>query len=362
VESLAAERAEEIEAKADLPTAKRWYRLATSKGPTLREAWGEWMAVCEHNAATKLKDEQAFRYFLEWLAVADAFPPDITNETARDYIRHVNTEATSARGGPLAKATREARIGPLRLFWREHLEHNDIVPSDVNPWRNPKLGGRRKASDDQTDKKRPYTDREIVALLHGPELADGERTSYPKRTLMELYALGFYTGARIGEIANRLVRDLEKIKGGYTLHIRSGTKTEESMRSIPILHPIPVAVLKRRIGDRSDPDAQLFVEFIPGGPLGSLAWYPSKALGRYRDKVGLGTATDTHSTRRQLITDLVSKGHPLTLVQFYVGHKPQGITAGVYATPTSAGLRKIAEAITYPPKIERAFRAALGIR
>jgi integrase len=198
-----------------------------------------------------------------------------------------------------------------------------------------------------------------MTLLNGPDMPQTDTVRYSKRTILELYALGFYTGARISEIANRAVGDVEKIRGGYMLHIRTG-KTDESPRSIPIVHPIPVAILKRRIGGRTEAKAQLFEEFIPGGPNGSLAWYAGKAMGRYRDKVELGTATDTHSTRRNLITSLRTKGHDKMLVQFYVGHKPEGITDGIYAKPTQSGLMQIARAIRYPARIERGFMEALG--
>src|SRR5262249_3482083 len=61
-------------------------------------------------------------------------------------------------------------------------------------------------------------------------------------------------------------------------------------------------------------------------------------------------------------SDLINKGHPVTLIQFYVGHKPPGVTAGIYAKANETGLRSIAEAIRYPAKIEAAFKGALGIK
>ena len=48
-------------------------------------------------------------------------------------------------------------------------------------------------------------------------------------------------------------------------------------------------------------------------------------------------------------------------MQFYVGHKPPGVTAGIYAKAQEKGLRSIAQAIRYSAPIERAFRASLGI-
>ena len=198
------------------------------------------------------------------------------------------------------------------MFWTEYLDHNELVPPGTNPWRGHKITGESRSN------KRPYRPDEIMAIINGPEIAARGDVRYSKRTILELYALMFYTGARKGEIANRLLGDVEKSGRGYILHIRA-SKTAAGARSIPIYHPIPVAVLKRRIAKRTERDAQLFEEFIPGGPQDSLMWYVGKAMGRYRDKVGLGAEVDTHSTRRQLITALVAKGHSKELVQFYVG-------------------------------------------
>lgn len=364
IEGLAVDRAEEIERTAGYTEAKRFYDLATS--PTsLAEAWRSYMAESEHNASTKVKDEQAFRSLLSWLGVEDIAPSGITSAVAREYVKWLNEEAPNVRGGKLSYASKLARISPLRSFWSEWLVHREMAAT--NPWTDPKVRGKRKSTDDQTDKKRPYTDAELLALMQGPELAQRGDLRYTRRLLLEVTALCLYTGVRISELANRTLGDVEPLRRGvevapfgYMLHIRKG-KRDDSIRSIPIVHPDAVALLRTRIGERTNPAEQLFPEFIPGGPEDSLAWYVSKALGRYRDKVGLGTATDTHSTRRTFISRLIAAGLPLTLVQHYVGHRPPGVTAGVYSTPETAGLLKVAEAVRYPVPIEAAMRTALGL-
>src|SRR6185437_2765240 len=208
-----ADRVYDIAIEAGDTAAEDFARLATAK-LTLREAWTMWGKENEHDEATKLKDEQAFRGLMDFLGVADAAPSVVTGEKARAYVRWLNTDAQSARGGPLAKATKDARLWPLRSFW-EWLDHNEAVPRDFNPWKGHRLTGKRKPTEEQPDAKRPYTDDEIIRLLNGPELRKGKDVRYDKRALLEVYALCFYTGARIGEIANRRLGDLEKIKGGY---------------------------------------------------------------------------------------------------------------------------------------------------
>jgi integrase len=334
--------------------AKQWADLARAKA-TIREAWADWSVHNEHDAATRMKDEQALRGLMDHLREPDAAPSRVTHAVARDYVRWLNTHAKSARDGePLSKATKEGRIAPLRIFW-DYLEHNEHAPRGSNPWRAHKFTAPTKVT------KRPYTDAELLALFTGPEMSDRSNVNYSRRTMLEVYALLFYTGARRGEITDRLLGDITPTRGGYVVRIPD-SKTTAGVRSIPVLHPIPVAILRERIGKRKDPKAQLFAEFTPGGPEKSLGWYVGKAMGRYRDTLGLTAEVDTHSTRRQMITNLIADGHAETPVQWYVGHKPKGITAGVYAKPTDAALRTVAKSIKLSPKVERALRAALATK
>jgi len=172
--------------------------------------------------------------------------------------------------------------------------------------------------------------------------------------------LGLFTGARLNELCERRLADVEPVRGRYILHIRNA-KTKSGIRSLPIYHKIPVAILRERIGKRKDPAAQLFAEFIPGGPDKRLSWQVQKALGRYRDKVGLGTETDFHSTRRNFAQRMKAlKVFPLAAMR-YVGHKPRDITFGLYSQVTAESLREVARKVAYPKKIEKAFKVALGL-
>ncbi|HEX4331419.1 MAG TPA: tyrosine-type recombinase/integrase [Usitatibacter sp.] len=332
--------------------AQQFHALATAT-ETLRDSWGKWKREWRITKAGEYKYEQAFRELLEFLGVADTTPKHITPARARAYVAYLNTDAKSAKGeGSLSKATKEGRLSPLRTFWTEYLIPSELA--EVNPWKDHKLteGG-------NAVEKRPYTNDEIIALINGPERRETKDVRYTKRTILELYALAFYTGARREEIACRLLGDFERIKGGYVMHIREA-KTNAGKRSIPILHPIPVAVIGRRIGKRKDAKAQLFEEFKRGGANKTLGDLVGKMMTFYRRASGVGAGADFHSTRRHLITQLVAQGHSRELVQFYVGHKVPGMT-GIYAKPTDEGMRKIAKSISYPATIERGLRGKLDL-
>jgi integrase len=255
--------------------------------------------------------------------------------------------------------TKYGRVTALSSFWTDYLQRYRYVAQGANPWKGHKITGRKRPHVDGDEMKRPHTLDEMLRIVNGRELSRAAK--YPKRTLLELYALCWYTGARLGEICSRTLGDIERTPKGYMLHIRQ-SKTPAGVRSIPVVHPIPVAVLKRRIGKRTDAKEQLFAEFIPGGPDRKLSWYPQKRLGHYRDRIGLDEQTDTHSTRRDLITLLESREvYPLWIMR-YVGHLPEGVTFGVYAKVSPASLHEVAKAITYPAPFETALRAGLALR
>jgi len=356
------DEAEEIEQKHGTTAAQRFARLAqATDAPTMREAWQAWIDASEHNESTKGKYKLAFEEFMGRLEVPDLLLRDVTRKVTQDYADWLNTEAQSAHGGPLAHRTKKDRITALASFWSDYVERRELVKDGRNPWHELKITGKRKPSDGPEGRKRPYRDEELLALINGPEVRLSEKTRYPKRTLLELLALGLYTGARLDELCSRKVGEVVPFEHGFMLHI-TGSKTEAGIRVLPVVHPIAVGILKARIAGRTGRNEQLFAELIPGGRDKKLSWYPQRALGRYRDQVGLGVETDFHSTRRSFITRLEDAGASPLARDRYVGHTPKDLASRVYSGGSEAQLLKIAEMISYPKEIEEALREALGSR
>ncbi|MCL4182791.1 MAG: hypothetical protein KJ011_05015 [Burkholderiaceae bacterium] len=361
VQGLVTDEAEEIEQRQGPEAAQQFAKLAqATEVPTMREAWKAWIDAGELNESTKGKYKLAFEEFMGRLQVPDLLLRDVTRKVAQDYADWLNTEAKSAHGGPLAYRTKKDRITALASFWGDYVERRHLVKDGRNPWHELKITGQWKPSDGLAGRKRPYRDEELLALINGPEVRLGEKTRYPKGTLLELLALGLYTGARLDEICSRKLGEVLPSDNGFRLHI-TGSKTEAGIRVIPVVHPIAVGILRRRIGDRRDRNAQLFAEFIPGGRDRKLSWYPQRALGRYRDAVGLGVETDFHSTRRNFITRLEDAGASPLARDRYVGHTPKDLASRVYSGGSESQLLRIAETISYPKEIEEALYGALGI-
>lgn len=358
---FAVDEAHEIERQHGEEAARQFARLAFEvEVPTMREAWKEWMGSSEHEASTRLKYRQAFEEFMGFLAVPDARLRDITRKQTQGYADWLNTEAKSQRdGGPLAHRSKGDRVRALGSFWTDYVERRELVPHGRgNPWQGLLITGRRKSTGERDGEKRAYRQDELLSLINGPEMRESEQTRYTKRTLTELLALGLFTGARLNEICSLSLSDVEEIPGGYRLCVER-SKTGAGLRSLPVLHAIPVGILRARIGDRDT--GQLFKEFIPGGPGKKLSWYAGKALGRYRDQVRLGTETDFHSTRRTLITRLEElEADPLSAAR-YAGHKVPGMTFGLYSKGSESQLLKIAQTIRYEKEIEEALERTLQV-
>lgn len=357
VEGIVTDRAYAIEAKAGVERAKAFASIAfDEKGRTLREAFAEWIEVEGFRGGTNAKYRRALDEVLAFLGVPDAVPSAITTERVRAYVDHLNTRAATPKGAPLDPATRQARVNAMSGFWK-WLEGADLVPHDAHRmWSGHTFTGAREKRRRKA-KERPYLPEEIIALCNGPERREHSR--YTKRTVIELTALGLLTGARLEELCARTLSEVERIKGGaYRLHI-TDAKSAASNRSIPVRHPIAVAILKRRIGKRSDPSAYLFAEFIPGGPDNKRSWQVQKAHGRYRQELGMPEGVNFHSTRRSFATRLEELGVDERWAQRYFGHKPPGLMAGLYSRPQV--LDDVAKKIKYPAHVERALRAALGI-
>ena len=141
-------------------------------------------------------------------------PSEVTGETVRGYVDWLNNDAISQRKKQLSFATKKSRIVGLASFWSKYLEHRELVPRGLNLWAHHQITGKANPQDGDDGEKRPYTPEEILAILDGPEIGVQGATRYTKRTIVQMYALGFYTGARLNELAERVLGDVETMDGG----------------------------------------------------------------------------------------------------------------------------------------------------
>lgn len=357
-ERLVVDELERIEERHGPEIARQVADIAyLGSGKTLLEAWLAWMPTCDFTPGTQAKYRRALDDLLSFLALPDAAPGTITAERAQAYVDWLNTKATNPKGEPLDPETKQGRVAALSSFWRQYLEPRKHVPKGSNPWRGHEFTGARQKARQAHEARRAFTADEMLALINGP--ARGENSTYSKRTMLELYALGFYTGARLDELCARRIGEFEVIPKGYTMHIRE-SKSQAGVRSLPIVHRIAVAVIRQRIGKRTDPAAFLFAELIPGGADNKRSWQVQKAMGDYRRVVGLPPSVTFHSTRHSFATRMEEAGVDSRWAERYFGHTVPGLMGGRYSHADT--LVKVAQAIKYPMNVEKDLRRALGMR
>jgi integrase len=343
-----------------LAKAQRFVKVAEGR-MTLRDAFGAQCKDLQRRASSDEKYEQALDMLHAFMEHKELFPEDVSPEDALRFVDYLNHSARSKRGGPLAFQTKKNLVSGLSSLWN-YLEHRRQVPRGSNPWRNHLITGKRKPHEAprETD-KRPWPDEAIIKLCNGPEVRNSRQTVCTKRTIMEVFALAFYTGATVDEICSRTVGQISKTAEGYALKIEHG-KRSSRIRTLPVVNPIPVAILKRRSAGRSQQsDSPLFPEFREGGYDKKRGKTAVKALWGYRRKVGITGALDSHGARRTLLSLLEQRGAHPVWAQRYAGHKPMDMTHGLYAKGAESSLLGVARLVRYPDKVERAFKGALGL-
>lgn len=352
VQDVAADHAERIEREAGEAAGRQFYELATQpERLTLLEALGKLCNSPDLTEGTKDKRRQQVAELLDFLKVPDCLPEHVTEARAAAYVDWLNA-------GKLGYSTKQDRLSGLHTVWK-FLQRRRQVPHGVSPWVNHELTGRKRATAGGEEAKRGWSSAEVLKLFRAP---DGDRVTHYSRPLFrELYVLGFCTGMRLDEVVSLRPRAVEAIPGGYLVKVEA-SKTEAGVRSLPVLHPAAVEVLRKRLEAQRDDSASLFPECRPGGPDNKLSWHVQKAMGRDRDRLGFGSEVDFHSTRRSFMTLMENAPVNPVHVQRYVGHRVPTLMFSVYSDGASLdSLRKVAELVRYGAEVEAEFRKAAGL-
>jgi integrase len=349
VTSVAWDHADEIEAKHGREARDRWLGAAFTEGKTLDEWFTEWITHAPYKKGTKSTYRLALAELRTLLKLSEGdslLAEDITDTTVARYA----FEFLPAKG--YSAKSMATRIGALSSFWT-FLQQRLAVPPGRNPWTGLKLSRvAPRTTAVKTPDKRPFTDAELVTLLHGVDKAR-KWDVYPR--VRDLLLLGLYTGARLNELCSLRVEDVTVAEGAAsaTLVVREG-KTEAAARTIAVTHWAVLAMLQRRLTGKK-PSAQLFEELRPGGTDGKLSVQASKAFTRYRRACGVPDGTDFHSLRRTFMTMHEHKSTDYVAVARFVGHEIPSIMHAVYSGGAShEALMKVADATRYSPEIEKA--------
>jgi integrase len=346
IEDLALEAAEALAKEHGSEAAGMAYRLAIQPDKlTLREALTERHKGATTREQTKAAEVKALDALLLFLNVADCLPEAVTDKRASAYVDSLNA-------GKLAHATKKGRLSCLGRLWAMKKVKAQLPERAPNPWQGHDVKGQRRSTE-ETDEEtgRNWTEAEMVKVFAAPDPEDKRRRTYTRPLFRQLYAVGLITGMRLDEITSLRPLDVTSIAGGIVLNVRKA-KTDAGVRSIPVVHPAVIAILKGRARAQTDPKGMIFPECVPGGPDNKTSWHVSKAMGKDRVKLAL-TEVTFHSTRGTFMALQENAGTNVVHVQRYVGHVIDTVMHKDYSGgSTVETLTTIAKAVRYPDRVE----------
>lgn len=299
----------------------------------------QWLDSTACLKTTRFQRQQAYRELRAFLG-GDRQPQVVTEALAAEYVDE------RLKQSPDSPSTRRRKLSALGAFWG-WMASRRFVAKGVNPWKGFRLSTR---DERMGGKKRPYAMAELVRLFSGAP-------TYP--ALREVMALGLYTGARIDELCSLTQGDIRWDRNAAFVRIAK-SKTYAGARTLAVLHPIPVAVLRARWRKSIAATSPLFPELKGGGYDKKLSWHVGQAFRYYRNKQALGGETDFHSLRRSFITRLENLGVDQVHIARYVGHALPTLAFKVYSGGSTELTQKATgRAISYPRDVEAAVRRFL---
>jgi len=226
-------------------------------------------------------------------------------------------------------------------------------PDDVRP------GGGQEG--DAEDKRRPFTTRELNALLSGKLFDVSARQRIrPKAfsaqtALLWLIPVALFTGCRMEELAGMRVEDVRDAEAVPHLkvvpHKGRRLKTKAAERDIPIhAELVAMGFLDYVAHVRRRGEAYLFPNLLAGGVDKRMGQYLGRRFRAYRHAVGVtDPATPFHAFRNTMATALENGGASEHGIAQVLGHEKKSLGTKVYSDGLGLPqLRKVVAAVRYP--------------
>jgi integrase len=216
----------------------------------------------------------------------------------------------------------------------------------------------------------PFTPEQLATIFNSPlftgflrdgkEHKPGSCTCDDWRKWIPLVCL--YTGARIGEIAQLRIEDVQSENGIAYLLIRDDEATGQRTKS-GYSRPAPIHselqalgflafVERQRRRRAADGGLQLFAGLVPN-ERGQISWTPSRFWRDYLKKIGIKDGSDgygAHSFRHTLADRLRLADYLDDEIEVALGHNQKTVTSGYGAVKqgTVARLSRMIETVSFP--------------
>ena len=298
-----------------LPYVDPWLREGGRRGPAIERSQRQFRSIVAKFAA-----------WCEAEGIAVTIEA-VTRQTAGRYATH------SVEQG-IDPATWNKHCHTLAGFWGWLIKR---AGAKENPWRDQ---SRSVAAARNGERRRSFTDAEVVTLLTGP--ADAEM-----QDAMRIGALG---GMRLDELYELTVADC-----AYGLFNIKQSKTPAGIRTFPI-HSELISLIDRRCEGKG-PAEYLMHEAGPLRANRDRSANMSSRFSKYRRKLAIDdrepgqrhSKVNYNSFRRWFTTKSRQAGIDTAVVDQVTGHEREGMTDGTYSAGASMTQRKACvEAVRLP--------------
>lgn len=191
----------------------------------------------------------------------------------------------------------------------------------------------------ETQTGRPFSEAELQRIFH-PRYFLPWASQYPHRWWGAI--LGLYTGARVNEIAQLYVGDVDTVDGVSGIHIAKRfpgqkLKTRSSVRFIPLAQPVLDAGFLHFIEDLRRTGNERLFPHLPNGTGLGFGKQLTKQFSAYIRRQGIrDTGVGFHAFRHTLSTALDRAGIDERRIAALTGHlAPQSVLSRFYIDPQS---------------------------
>ena len=297
----------------------------------------EWMQVRNYSERTVRNHRFCLGYFIAWCEERSVTTPnEVTKPILERYQHYLFHYRNQRNGKPLSFRSQNARISPVRAFFRWLTQYNYILYNPASELTLPKM--------EKHLPRHVLSAKEAEQVINLPDVSTviGIRD----RAILEVL---YSTGIRRGELVRLAMYDIETERG--TLMVRQGKNKKD--RTVPIgeraiawyekylFESRPHLVL-----DANDPTLFLTNRGNPFRPK-----FMSALVHKYVEDAGLGKEGACHLFRHTMATLMLENGADIRYIQAILGHENLETTK-IY---TQVSIRKLKEVHTdtHPARLKR---------
>ena len=318
--------------------------IANPRGPSLSSRISAYIQDLK-NAKTSvgniLDTRNTLEIFIE--LIGDRPVDGITNDHIRDFQTALNDWPSNARKKQEFKDLNAKQIveavQSLRnegqivqgLSDRTLAKHRDRIASFFNSLlqsgvihRNPLNGIKRQDNGKQKmNSRRPFNASELDMIFASQNIEPWTKSKSHRKWGAWI---GFYTGARVNEVAQLYVHNIAPEGDIYGFHIVESKpdqklKTAGSKRFIPIHQDLIDAGFLDYVEDVKEAGHERLFPLLPHSKKAGYGDAMSDQFGTYIESLGIsGTDIGFHSFRHKMVSELLSKDVPQHVVAHITGH------------------------------------------